>query len=208
MFTTILLIPLGALVLSLARNIIGIPTFGIFTPILLTLFFKETSFGFGMLFFSVVVLIGIGERYVLDKFYLLAVPRLSIILTLIIMLMVGYSFYTVEMTSISQKHLAFFPIVIVVTIIERLSVQLAEEGLFNTLKTLIGTLVIVVLVYSLYFISPLEMFMFTNPELLFTIIGLLILVGKYKGYRISEFLRFRDLVRQKKKMESLPHDLP
>lgn len=208
MFTTILLIPIGALVLSLARNIIGVPTFGIFTPILLTLFFKETSFGFGMLFFFVVVLIGILERYVLDKFYLLAVPRLSIILTLIIMLMLGYSFYSVEMTSISQKHLAFFPIVIVTTIIERLSIQLAEEGVVNTLKTLLGTLVIVVLVYSLYFISPLEMFMFTNPELLLTVIGLLILIGKYKGYRISEFLRFRDLVRQKKKLESLPHDLP
>lgn len=207
MFTTILLIPLGTLVLSIARNIIGIPTFGIFTPILMTLFFKETSFGFGMLFFGVVVLVGIFERYVLDKFYLLAVPRLSIILILIIMLMLGYSFYSVELTSISQKHLAFFPIVIVTLIIERLSIMITEEGMINTLKTLLGTLVIVILVYSLYFISSLEMFMFTNPELLLSIIGLQIIVGKYKGYRISEFIRFRDLVRQKKKMESLKHDL-
>src|SRR5690606_28080099 len=68
MFTTIMLIPIGALVLSFARNLIGIPTFGIFTPILLTLFFKETSFGFGMLFFSVVVGMGIIEKYILDKF--------------------------------------------------------------------------------------------------------------------------------------------
>ena len=209
MFTTILLIPLGALVLALARNIIGIPTFGIFTPILLTLFFKETSFGFGMLFFAVVVGMGILEKYVLDRFYLLAVPRLSIILTLIIMLMLGYSFYSVDMTSISQKHLAFFPIVIVTLIIERLSIMITEEGMLNTFKTLLGTLVIVILVYSLYFIDSLEMFIFTNPELLFTIIGLLILVGKYKGYRLSEFIRFKDLVRQKKKkMESMPNDLP
>ena len=208
MFTTILLIPLGTLVLSFARNIIGIPTFGIFTPILLTLFFKETSFGFGMLFFFVVIIIGIGERYVLDKFYLLAVPRLSIILTLIIMLMLGYSFYSVEMASISQKHLAFFPIVIVTTLIERLSIELAEEGVLKTLKTLFGTLVIVLLVYALFFAPVLEMFMFTNPELLLLIIGMQILIGKYKGYRVSEFIRFRDLVRQKKKMESLPHDLP
>lgn len=209
MFTTILLIPLGALVLSLARNIIGIPTFGTFTPILLTLFFKETSFGFGMMFFAVIVLIGIGERYVLDKFYLLAVPRLSIILTLIIMLMIGYSFFVADMVSISQRHLAFFPIVIVTTIIERLSIMLAEEGLVNTFKTLLGTLVIVILVYSLFFISPLEMFMFTNPELLLMVIGLLILIGKYKGYRLSEFIRFRDLVRQKKKMDSVvTNDLP
>jgi hypothetical protein len=200
-FMTILLIPIGALVLSLARNIIGIPTFGIFTPILLTLFFKENSFSFGMIFFFSVILLGIFERYVLDKFFLLAVPRLSIILTLVIMLMLGYSFYTVDLGAISQRHLAFFPIVIVTTIIERLSIQLAEEGLVNTLKTLLGTLVIVILVYSLYFIPALEMFLFTNPELLISVIGLLILIGKYKGYRLSEFLRFRDLVRQKKKIE-------
>ena len=150
----------------------------------------------------------IGERYILDKFYLLAVPRLSIILTLIIMLMLGYSFYSVEMASISQKHLAFFPIVIVTTLIERLSIELAEEGVLNTLKTLLGTLVIVLLVYTMFFAPVLEMFMFTNPELLLVVIGLQILIGKYKGYRISEFIRFRDLVRQKKKMESLPHDLP
>lgn len=208
MFMTILLIPVGTLVLSLARNIIGIPTFGIFTPILLTLFFKETSFGFGMLFFFVTVLIGIFERYVLDKFYLLAVPRLSIILTLIIMLMLSYSFFSADIAFISQKHLAFFPIVIVTTIIERLSIQITEEGIVNTLKTLLGTLVIVVLVYSLYFINALEMFLFTNPELLLTVIGLLVLIGKYKGYRISEFLRFRDLVKQKKKLETTLHDLP
>lgn len=208
MFMTILLIPIGAIILALARNIIGIPTFGTFTPILLALFLKETSFGFGMMFFGVVVLIGIGERYVLDKFYLLAVPRLSIIITLIIMFMLGWAFFSVDMTSISQKHLAFFPIVIVTTMIERLSIMLTEEGLFNTLKSLLGTVVIVFFVYSLFFIHSLEMFMFTNPELLLSVIGLLILIGKYKGYRISEFLRFRDLVRQKKKMESLPHDLP
>lgn len=208
MFTTIMLIPIGTLVLSLARNIIGIPTFGIFTPILLTLFFKETSFGFGALFFFVVVLIGIGERYVLDKFYLLAVPRLSIILTLVIMLMIGYSLFSTDIAFISQKHLAFFPIVIVTTNIERLSIMITEDGLLNTLKTLAGTLAIAILGYLLYSIHSLEMFMFTNPELLFTVIGLLILIGKYKGYRLSEFIRFRDLVRQKKKMEMTSNDIP
>jgi hypothetical protein len=187
-----------------ARNLIGVPTFGIFTPILLTLFFKETSLGFGLIFFGVVVLFGIFERNVLDKFYLLAVPRMSILLTLVIMLMVGYSFVSADL-AVSQKHLAFFPIVIVVTNIERLSIMIAEEGVFNTLKTLSGTLLITILSYALYLIPTLEMFMFTNPELLFTIIGILILLGKYKGYRLSEFLRFRDLVKQrKKKHEEIP----
>ncbi len=200
MFSTILLIPIGTLVLSIARNIIGIPTFGIFTPILLTLFFKETSFGFGFAFFLSVIAIGIGQRYLLEKFYLLAVPRLSIILTFIILMMIGYSFISNDLTA-TTNHLSFFPIVIVATNIERLSVMIAEEGLINTLKTLLGTLVIAVLGYMLYMIPALEIFMFTNPECLFTVMGLLILIGKYKGYRISEFIRFRDLVRQKKKKD-------
>lgn len=198
MFTTILLIPIGTLVLALARNVIGIPTFGIFSPILLTLFFKETSLGFGIIFFAVVVAIGIGQRYILDKFYLLAVPRMSIILTLIILLMIAYSFWSVDISFISQKHLSFFPIVIVTTNIERLSIMIAEEGVYSTVKTLVGTLFISLLTYALFFVHTLEMFMFTNPELLLTVIGLLILIGKYKGYRLSEFLRFRDLVKQRK----------
>lgn len=207
MFSTILLIPLGTLVLGLARNIIGIPTFGIFTPILLTLFFKETSFAFGLTFFLSVIAIGIGQRYLLDRFYLLAVPRLSIILTLVILLMIGYSFISNDLT-VTTNHLSFFPIVIVATNIERLSVMIAEEGVWNTLKTLIGTLVIAVLGYALYLIPALEIFMFTNPEFLFTVMGLLVLIGKYKGYRLSEFLRFRDLVRQKKKKDSGSGEVP
>lgn len=102
------------------------------------------------------------------------------------------------MSFISQKHLSFFPIVIVTTNIERLSIMIAEEGVYSTLKTLLGTLFISLLVYAMLFIHTLEMFMFTNPELLLTIIGLLILLGKYKGYRLSEFIRFRDLVKQRK----------
>ncbi len=207
MFSTILLIPIGTLVLSVARNIIGIPTFGIFTPILLTLFFKETSFGFGLVFFLVVIAVGIGQRYLLDKFYLLAVPRLSIILTMVIMMMIFYSFMSNDLTA-TTNHLSFFPIVIVTTNIERLSIMMAEEGLVNTLKTLAGTLVISILGYMLYMIPALEIFMFTNPECLFTVIGLLILIGKYKGYRISELLRFRDLVKQKKKKDAEKAEIP
>jgi hypothetical protein len=207
MFSVILLIPIGTLVLSLARNIIGIPTFGIFTPILLTLFFKETSLTFGLGFFLAIVAIGIGQRYVLDKFYLLAVPRLSILLTLIIMMMIAYSFISNDMNA-TTSHLSFFPIVIVVTNIERLSVMIAEEGVVNTLKTLLGTLVISILGFMLYMIPALEIFMFTNPECLFTVIGLLVLIGKYKGYRISEFLRFRDLVKQRKKKQSGSGEVP
>ena len=196
-FSTILLIPLGTLVLCLARNILGVPTFGMFTPILLTVFFKETSLAFGLFFFLSVVGIGIVERYFLDKLYLLAIPRLSIVLTLVIILLM-----LVALTGLAEvfgaSHIGYFPIVIVTVFIERFSIMLTEDGATNTFKTLLGTLVISVLTYGLYSVSTLEILLFTNPELLLVVIALLILIGKYKGYRVSEFVRFRNLVKQLK----------
>ncbi|MBY0515593.1 MAG: hypothetical protein K2P81_01705 [Bacteriovoracaceae bacterium] len=197
-FSTILLIPLGTLVLCLARNIIGVPTFGMFTPILLTLFFKETSLAFGLFFFLAVVAIGCLERYVLDKLFLLAVPRMSIILTLVILLLMIIAF-TGLAEVFGASHIGYFPIVIVTSFIERFSIMLTEDGWTNTFKTLLGTLIISILTFALYSFPTLEILMFTNPELLFGIIAILILIGKYKGYRVSEFIRFRDLVSQLKK---------
>lgn len=196
-FSTILLIPLGALVLCVARNLLGVPTFGMFTPILLTVFFKETSLFFGLSFFLVVVLIGIAERYLLDKFRLLAIPRMSIILTLVIILLM-----VVAITGVAEffgsTHIGYFPIVIVTVFIERFSIMLTEDGMLNTMKTLLGTLVIAVLTFLIYSIEAIEMLIFTNPELLFVVIAILILIGKYKGYRLSELIRFRNLVMQMK----------
>lgn len=196
-FETILLIPLGALVLCLARNILGVPTFGMFTPILLTVFFKETSLGFGLFFFLSVVGIGIAERYFLDKLYLLAIPRLSIILTLVILLLMLIAFTGIA-EAFGASHIGYFPIVIVTVFIERFSIMLTEDGTVNTMKTLLGTMIISVLTFGLYSISTLEILVFTNPELLFMIMGFLVLIGKYKGYRLSEFIRFRGLVKQLK----------
>lgn len=196
-FATILLVPLGALVLSVARNMLGVPTFGMFTPILLTLFFKETSLTFGIGFFMAVVVLGLLERKWLDKLYLLAVPRLSILLTLVIVLLMVVAFTGLAET-LGASHIGYFPIVIVTSFIERFSIMLTEEGTLNTLKTLTGTLVISLLAYLLYALPSLEILLFTNPELLLIVIGLLVLVGKYKGYRVSEFIRFRDLLKQVK----------
>lgn len=194
-FSTILLIPIGTLMLCFARNILGVPTFGMFTPILLTVFFKETSLVFGLSFFLAIVLLGLLERHLIDKLHLLAVPRLSILLTLVIIMLMLVAF-TGLAEILGASHIGYFPIVIVTVFIERFSIMLTEDGPLNTFKTLLGTVVISMLSFSLYSFPSLEILMFTNPELLFVVMGLLILIGKYKGYRVSEFIRFQDLVRQ------------
>lgn len=194
-FLGILLIPFGTVILSISRVFLGINTFGIFTPILLTLFFLETSIVFAFSLFFVVIMLGFAQRYLLDKFHILAVPRLSILLTMTIIV---YTLYVIFADSLgvlntNNQTVNYFPIVIISILIERFSVYYIEEGLTNTVKTAAGTLFVSGLCYLLLSIHWLKALIFNNPELLLLAIGLNILIGSYKGYRVSEYFRFSGL---------------
>lgn len=194
-FLGILLIPFGTVILSFSRVFLGINTFGIFTPILLTLFFLETSFLFAFSLFFVVTLLGFAQRFLLDRFHILAVPRLSILLTMTIIVYTLYVIFADSIGFLSSSHqtATYFPIVIISILIERLSVYYIEEGFANTLKTALGTLFVSALCYALLSVYWLKALIFNNPELLLLSIGLNILIGSYKGYRLSEYFRFNGL---------------
>ncbi|MDF3820995.1 UUP1 family membrane protein [Leptospira sp. 96542] len=193
LFRLVILIPIGALVLSLARNVIGIPTFGIFTPILLAIFFYETSLVFGICFFLLMIGLGFFERYGLDKFYLLAVPRLSILLTITVITLIVFSIINETVSLFNNLSVTLFPIVITTIFVERFSIMVIEEGVLNTAITLLGTLVIAFVSYLIFFLGSLQILFFTHPELLFIVIALQLLLGQYKGYRLTELFRFREI---------------
>ncbi len=193
-FFTVLLIPIGTLILSFARNIVGLKSFGIFTPILLALFFLETSLLIGFIFFTFIVLLGFGQRYFLDKLYLLAIPRLSVLLTLVIISYTLFSLLIYQNSEMFQitTSLNYLPIVIITGFIERFSIHFIEEGAVNTFKALIGTIIISMSCYVIFQLFYLKRLLFNNPELLLVVIALNILIGSYKGFRFSEVLRFKE----------------
>jgi hypothetical protein len=192
----VLLLPIGAVCLSFFRNIIGFTTFGIFTPVLLTIFFIETNFTFALTFFALVVFLGFFQRILLDKLYLLAVPRISILLTFVIiayLLFILINNNVVDLSGTNSAMLSYFPVVIITILIERFSIDFIEEGSWNTLKKLSATITISAVCYFVLTFDILKQLIFTNPELLLWTIALNLLIGNYKGYRLSEFIRFRDL---------------
>lgn len=192
----ILLLPIGAVVISLFRNIVGFSTFGIFTPALLTVFFIETQFTFAFIFFVLVIFLGFFQRILLDKLYLLAVPRISILLTFVIIayiLFILLNQNVIEISSSGSGVLSYFPVVIITILIERFSIDFIEEGSWNTFKKLAGTVTISFVCYFILTFKVLQQLLFANPEFLLWTIAINILIGNYKGYRVSEFFRFKEL---------------
>lgn len=189
----LLLVPLGALIVSVFRNIVGTPTFGTFMPILIALALRETSPLAGLLVLGVVVAVGIAGRRVLDGLRLLVVPRLSLLLTFVI--------FIVGALAVGATHLGFddvlgaalLPMVIMTMTIERVGVLIEEEGVRSALKTTGGTVLVAATGYTVLQSDALQRMVFTFPELNLLVVAALLLVGRYTGFRLTELLRFRRL---------------
>lgn len=190
-FRILILVPLGALMISILRNIIGFPTFGIFMPVLMALAFRNTGLVFGIAIFAGVILFGYGVRRYLDRLRLLLVPRMSVMLTLVIACFVSLALVGNKLGVRESMAVGLLPFVILTMTIERFFVLVEESGAFDAFRTAAGSAAVAALTYQIISWDPLQLTFFVYPELLAVVAAFQILIGRYTGYRLSEFIRFR-----------------
>lgn len=195
----VLILPLGALFTSFVRTIIGIRTFGTFSPTLLALAFVYNDFRSGLCIFAVVLATGFISRSVLDRLKLLLVPRLSIILTLVVMLMVLGIAVMNYFDLAPGGQTVLLPMVILTNLVERFYVTSEEDNFLLAVRLMITTLLMALVIYLLLRWRVLGDLLFNYPELHFFTVAVLVLMGRYTGYRLTELVRFRDLVPPKEK---------
>jgi hypothetical protein len=194
-YRVILTIPLGALVLVLLRNIVGIKTFGTFSPVLIALAFRETRLVNGILLFSLVVILGLSVRFYLEQLKLLMVPRLAAVLIIVVLLMSALSVLTYKLGLELGFSVTLFPMVILTMTIERMSVVWEERGPTEAIQQAMGSMFGAVLSYGLMNNKEIEHLLFVFPELLLVLLAVTLLLGRYTGYRLLELRRFRSMVR-------------
>ena len=83
--------------------------------------------------------------------------------------------------------------VIIAMTIERMSVVWEERGPADAMRAAFGSLIVAVVAYIGMGLSWLEHLIFTFPELLLVILALVLLAGRYTGYRLLELTRFKAL---------------
>ncbi len=198
-YRILLMVPLGAFIMLLLRNFVGIKTFGTFMPVLIALAFRETQLIGGIALFVTVVGMGLLVRFYLERLRLLLVPRLTAVLTLVVLLMAAVSVVSNRMGIEVGLSVALFPIVIMAMTIERMSIAWDERGPSHALKEGFGTLVTACLAYVIMTWDRLEFLFFVYPELLLVLFALTLVMGRYSGYRLTELLRFRALATEQSK---------
>ena len=192
-YSVLLMIPIGALIMVLMRNFVGIDAFGTFMPVLIALAFRETQLFWGVILFTLLVTLGLSIRFLLDRLRLLLVPRLSAVLIVVVLLMLFISLTSHRLGMETGLSVALFPMVIIAMTIERMSVVWEERGAADAIRAGAGSIVVAVVAYIFMGMAWLEHLIFTFPELLLVVLAMVILAGRYTGYRLSELRRFRAL---------------
>lgn len=195
LFRTILVIPVGILLLVVLRNVVGVKTFGTFMPVLIALAFRQTGLLWGCLFFSVIVGIGLAARFYLERLKLLLVPRLASVVVMVILIIAMLTVISYKLGFDRGLSIGLFPIVILTMTIERMSVVWEERGAGEAFQEGLGSIAVGILCYLVMNLQIVEHLFFVFPELLLLVLAGTLLLGRYSGYRLTEIYRFRVLAK-------------
>jgi len=195
-FRLLLMVPLGALVVVILRNLVGIKTSGTFMPILLAMSFLQTQLVTGLVIFLLVVGAGLLVRAYLSRLDLLLVPRISAVVVVVIGIMASVSIIGHMLQLEFARSVTLFPTIILAWTVERLSVLWEEDGAREVAIQTSGSLITAVLCFFLMGSHTIQYMVFTFPEWLLLVLAVILLLGQYTGYRLSELRRFSPLAKE------------
>lgn len=195
-FKMILLLPIGALIVVIMRLLVGIRTSGTFMPILIALALIQTTLLTGIIIFLSVVGTGLLIRAYLSRLHLLFVARISAVIIVVIAIMASISIISHKLGLSQAVTVTFFPMIILSWTIERMSVLWEEDGPREVFIQGSGSLLTAVIAYLFMTNRTIEYLTFNFPELMLVNLALILILGQYTGYRLSELYRFHSLERR------------
>mgnify|MGYP000762536037 FL=1 len=192
----LMIFPLAILVVVLMRNVVGIQTMGTFTPMLIAMSLVKTGFWPGLICFSVILGVGLLIRAGLSKLNLLPVPRISAVVIFVILIMQALAIVGYQWKWEIASSALFFPIIIMAWIIERASITWEEDGAANATKEIIYSVLVAVITYFVIVNEDIRHIMFAFNEFNLVILFVVMLLGTYTGYRLTELTRFAPLAKK------------
>lgn len=191
---TVLMLPIGALIVVLFRNVVGVPTFGTFLPALIAAAAGETGLLWGMVAISIVMLSVAGVRLLLERFGLLHSPTLAILLAVVVITMLATTLVAEEFELKGLARISFFPIAVMAIASERFYLALVERGTRDAFTELGGTLLVVFSCFLVMNSMAMQILISGFPEMLLWIIAANFFLGRWVGIRVLELFRFRTLI--------------
>lgn len=204
----LLLLPIIATVVAFMKQVVGVTTFGIYTPSIITLSFLVIGMYAGLFTLAAAIAVGALSRPILKRIRTLFIPRMAVVITLVSLTLFAILIASNYLGLFDAKFLsiAIFPMLILSTLVEKFVSVKTDKGLSSASLLMISTVGVSIVAYFIvggeinlgFTTLKLELvknLIMSYPELIFLLIIINVLLGRWSGLRIMERIRFREILR-------------
>lgn len=186
----VMMIPLGAFMSVLIRNVMGLRTFGFFMPLLIAIAAMRAGLNWTLSAFLFVIGLVCTIRLLAKPLRLLHFPLQGIMLTAVVVTVTGLAVAGALLGNLRLAHLTFLPVVVLTIATEKFTIIIEEEGPLEVLKVTLMSIAAIVLCFLVMNNWTLQTFVLTFPESLLSVVFLEIVIGSWTGMRLMEYVRF------------------
>lgn len=189
------LFPLVATLVAFSRQVVGLNGFGMITPTLLAMAFLSTGGLVGILMLSFVVSVAILGRSLIKKVKVPFLPKLAMLLWIVSMAVLSLIIASPYAGLGKFLEIGIFPIILFVSVAETFIETQITRSFSSSMTMLVEAIILAVVGYKMMSSHFVQAIVLLNPEMMSVLILVLnLLIGRYKGLRLLEMWRFRNLI--------------
>jgi len=186
----LLLLPLVATIVSVMHYVIGVSGYGIFMPTMMAVVMASMGVGEGLVLFASILAISLLSNLVLKKLKLHFWPARSMGLMMISVVVFGLM--------VILKNISIYPVLFMILLAEEFTRTQLAKSKKEAMALTVGT-VVLAMVGAMALRAPgVQQLVLGYPEATILIVVVVnIIVGSYKGIRLTEIKRFKNAIRKK-----------
>jgi len=205
----IIMLPIVGTVIGFTKHVLGLKSLGLYAPIVMTYaFFRiglssgqndwidQVFYGFkvGVTLTVIVFLTSLVSHQITKKMRLHYSPKIALVLTAvaasmyIVILMADYF----EMDTFLEG--SFVPIILLSTVAEQFVAIMAQKNVKTAINLTITTGIVSFITFALIIYEPFQNLIIDYPYLLLLTIMINLVIGKFTGLRLLEYIRFQQVI--------------
>ena len=195
----ILLLPILATIVVAFRYLVGLSGIGLLVPIALSITLLATDVTPGFIMLAAIIVASLVSRFFLKRFPIMQMPKVALsMLVVSIFLLFSLTISSIY-GIIDVRNLSIFPILLFILLSDRIVTIFLERNFIETIQTTVITLFLAILGFLLLTWDQLRLFTLIYPESILLLIPINILIGRYFGLRVIEYIKFQPTLKHANK---------
>lgn len=190
-FVLLLLFPIVVALVAFARHVLGLEGFGIFTPAILSVAFLAVGITSGIILFFGILAGATFSRMLMRKVKLQFLPRMALILWSVSLVTVFMIFVASFLKLEQIMTVSIFPILILILLAENF-IEVQSKSMRTAVGMTLVTLLMALFSFAILNWGFLQAFAILHPEVVvFGVLVFDLVIGRYTGFRLLEYQRFK-----------------